>query len=63
MEETQEALCKTKEVHNWQPPCSCGVELNETLETGSYLREEKKGEVHNWQPPCSCGVSLDEVLR
>lgn len=47
-----------KEVHNWRPPCSCGVELSDVVKT-----EQKTSEVHNWRPPCSCGVSLNYVVE
>lgn len=50
-------------VHNWQPPCSCGVKLNEALNAQMPLRKIEAGRVHNWQPPCSCGISLDDVLE
>lgn len=53
---------KTKEVHYWRPPCSCGVELGDALKVESP-KYEKKEKVHFWRPPCSCGVSLDKVLE
>ena len=63
MKKTQLISRQFAKVHNWQPPCSCGVELNTALETTANLNKKKAVIVHNWQPPCSCGISLDEVLK
>jgi len=45
------------EVHQWRPPCSCGVGLNEVAR-GDEAADIVK--VHNWRPPCSCGVGLED---
>lgn len=62
-EESLGATYTPKAVHQWRPPCSCGVELGEALKVGSASETKAEGEVHFWRPPCSCGVSLDEVLE
>ncbi|RLG12324.1 hypothetical protein DRN73_02765 [Candidatus Pacearchaeota archaeon] len=48
------------DLHNWKPPCSCGVGLAEAIESeGDKVNLKRK--IHNWKPPCSCGVSLDDI--
>ena len=49
-------------LHNWRPPCSCGISLDriDLNEEGEY-EPLKKEELHNWRPPCSCGISLDRI--
>ena len=50
-------------VHNWRPPCDCGVELGEALKVEESASRIETGEVHFWRPPCDCGISLDEVVE
>jgi len=54
---------KQEYLHNWQPPCSCGIPLDriDLEKKNSEYTPLKKEELHNWQPPCSCGIPLDRV--
>ncbi len=60
--EIRNALLNQEYLHNWRPPCSCGVSLDsiEFDEVTGYVPLEKE-ELHNWRPPCSCGISLDRI--
>ncbi len=59
--ETKNVELNQEYLHNWRPPCSCGISLDRIdLEIPDYVPLEKE-ELHNWRPPCSCGISLDRI--
>jgi len=56
-------------LHNWQPPCSCGISIEriDLEKQDKYKHREqnynplKKENLHNWIPPCSCGISIERI--